>query len=158
MHGKGFARKVKAAMVDAVREKASAVVFVSDRGGERNRKRLEEMKNGRNEATADGIDVPTALGLAIEELEAWLLADETVVSDVTGAAVSGALPDPELDPDPKATLSKLWTQAADEAEAWRSYEAIAEKLDIGRLRRRCPRGFEPFHQEVRERLSPLASG
>lgn len=156
MHGRGFARKVKAAMVDAVRDRAIAVVVVADRGGERNRKRLEEMKKGRDDAAQDGINVPAALGLAVEELEAWLLADETAISATTGMTLAGALPDPESDNNPKSTLSRLYSQATARKDRWRLHEAIADGIDLDSLARRCPRGFSPFQQEILERLSHLA--
>lgn len=158
MHVKGFARKVKAAITTAAFEKASAIVVVVDRGGEKNRGRLAELRKGREDAVADGLLCPAALGLAIEELEAWLLADEVTLSSVTAQKIAGVIGEPEAQADPKSILAGYCHGRADGLREGRLHDEIALKLDLGKLRKRCPKGFGPFYDEVTKNLSHLTGG
>ncbi len=155
MHGRGFARKVKAAMVDAQAAGLDGVVFVIDRDGGSGRARLSEMRDGRAKGEADGFAVPTVLGMAIEMLEAWLLADETALNHALGITLPGALPDPEGIADPKAKLNEVDDPAKFAGDAVARDEAIAEATRLNVVCKRCPRGFRPFHDEVVQRLGPL---
>jgi hypothetical protein len=116
---------------------------------------LGELRKGRDEAEKDGLRCPSAVGVAVEELEAWLLADETALASAAGSSLPGAVPDPEGDPDPKSTLSRLCPGPVE--PSWRVHEVLAERLRIGELRKRCSRGFEPFYQELCANLADAAS-
>ena len=155
LHGRSFARKIKVAMVDAVRMGADGVVIVVDRGGQKNRARLDEMRRGKENAEEDGVRVPAALGIAIEELEAWLLADEQAIARVLGVQVKGPHPDPESIGDPKARLKQEYHADSSRREDWERHEAVAEALSLDVLRKRCPKGFEPLRAEVAQALGPV---
>jgi len=119
LHGRGYARKVGAAMVDASREGADALVIVADRGAEKNRGRLGEMQKGREEqAKAQSTAIPIVFGGAVEDLEAWLLADESAISDASGR------------------------------QDWERHEMIAERARLDLLVRRCPGGASHFVQRL----------
>jgi len=158
LHGRGFAKKVRAAVADAIRAEADAVVFVSDRGGAKNRERLSAMQRGKEESREKGLFMPTVVGLAIEELEAWLLADAAAVSTVSGVPAKGATQDPETIEDPKNTLRQQCEGDTSGRREWQRHEAIAQAADINALVTRCPKGFKPFHDEIRTALLPLFGG
>ena len=157
-HKGGYGKQVLMAITDAVHDKASAVVVVTDRDGESNQSRLTEMVRGRELAESKGLVCPTALGLAIEELEAWLLADEMAIASATGKRPDRLLPDPEADDNPKATLQTYLPKISDAQEGPWPYEAIAEVIDLETLKKRCPKGFGPFYDEVTKNLSHLTGG
>jgi Domain of unknown function (DUF4276) len=88
---------------------------------------------------------PRKLLVAVEELEAWLLADEEALSSVTARAV-GRVTDPEKIVDPKARLRTILSNAgivytAEEARKI----AAAARLDT--LAVRCP-SFKTFQDAV----------
>lgn len=103
-------------------------------------------------------DVPVALGMAIQEVEIWMLADEqsrrAAFGDAIGARDVGK--DLESIHDPKS----LWNDLAGQAGA-REDDVTERHLDHQRrcawealrlevVGRRCPRGFQPFTRDVRE--------
>jgi len=151
LHARGFARKVKAAMVDARRQGVQALAIVVDRGGQKNANRLQEMELGRQQANADNVTIPTALGLAIEELEAWLLCDEKAIAAALGTTITELNPAPEGIKHPKRELDRLCAPVRSDAVL----ESIAAKTSLDLLAKRCPRGFVPFRDEVLDAVAPL---
>ena len=156
LHGRSFARKIRVAMIDAVWMGADGIVIVVDRGGRKNSARLDEMRRGKESAEKDRVRVPAALGIAIEELEAWLLADEQAIAQVLGTRGTGSHPDPEGIKDPKARLKQAYHTDGAHREDWERHEAVAEALSLGVLRKRCPKGFQPFYAEVTQVLGPVS--
>ena len=152
LHKRGLARKVKAAMADAEAKCLDGVVFVIDRDGPGNKQRLDELRKGRNEGKKDGLSVPTTVGVAVEMLEAWLLADEHALAEALRKKLSGGLPDPEGMKDPKAELNRLDADDAFEGDAVQRAETIATTASLDKVSERCPRGFAEFRKDVAENL------
>lgn len=88
---------------------------------------------------------PVKLLVIVQELEAWLLADETAVSLVTGKTTP-AIPNPEGLSDPKQRLRNVLSKAkiSYTAEIARKIAARA-KIEI--LESRCP-SFREFREAV----------
>jgi hypothetical protein len=89
----GYANKLRGLLALKEGREADAIVAVVDRDGERNTDRIGELNAGRDELQK--ANKPCAVGVAIEMIEAWLLADEK--------ALCGALGDPDIErqPDPE---------------------------------------------------------
>ncbi len=81
--------------------------------------------------------------VAVEALEAWLLADPLALESVLGVKKSFA--SPEKIRDPKAQLEKLLSRRT--AYTPELAKAIAEKLDLNVLKTRCP-WFATFQRAI----------
>lgn len=88
---------------------------------------------------------PRKLLVAVQELEAWLLADEKALSTITGRSVP-KIPEPEKISDPKARLRNILSEAriAYTAEVARKVAAAARR-DV--LATRCP-SFRAFQDAI----------
>jgi hypothetical protein len=137
-------------------------VILVDRDGKRvGGDRLTKLREGRRTAASE---VPTcaAVGVAIETIEAWLLADEGAMTEVIGVNIARQ-PDPEtLDGakgtprHPKAVLEACMTPA--KARGLRAADIkrrIAEAADLKVVEARCSAGFGRFAQEVRSELGHI---
>lgn len=128
---------------------------------------LEQLETGRKILENQGmfgLAERCAVGVAICEIEAWLLADRKALRGVLGHAIGdrslpGAL---ESIRDPKSLLSAyigefLSTSRPEgvTVDHLQLKRALAENMDPNEVSRLCPRGFGPFRQEVLERLLPL---
>jgi len=113
------------------------------------------MELGRQQANADNVTIPTALGLAIEELEAWLLCDEKAIAAALGVTVAALNPNPERLKSPKSELTRLCAPVKTGLAEWDLLESIAAKTSLDLLAKRCPRGFVPFRDEALDAVAPL---
>jgi hypothetical protein len=157
---RGLDEKTRLAMKEAHREGFDAVVVVLDRDGKgsNDEGRLKQLRKGR-EAASEKVPIHAALGVAIETMEAWLLADETALSATLGCVVPQQ-PEPEKlagekgsQAHPKARLHGLIGDSPRQEEPTGIIKrAIAEKASIKILERRCPAGFKPFATDVRLEL------
>ncbi|MCI0631074.1 MAG: DUF4276 family protein [Phycisphaerales bacterium] len=143
--GGGFDRKVELA-INRYADKADALVIVVDRGGTENRNRIQLLEGGRDRCQVL-LAQKTAVAVAVEEMEAWLLADAAALAKVLGA--TGAAGDPESLIDPKATLSKLAKSSGLAVSEY--YDGLARAASIERIKQRC-RAFEEFCSDVNRRL------
>src|SRR4051812_29788471 len=152
LHGKGdgiFKRAVQW-MRKASDHGYDAVVAVIDQDGDAGRARsLSEAQD------YSGVAIPRAIGIAIREFDAWMLADE--------AALSGALEvpidrqrDPESDRDPKLTCRRIITEARVAIAQRDFYARVAELLTPDTLAARCPGGFGVFAERLRTLAGQLA--
>ncbi len=149
--GRGLQKKIKAAMRTARNDGADALAVVVDRDGRENRNRLTELKAGRDALPAR-LGVPCAVGMAVEEFDAWMITDRSAMAQVTNDGNPQAHDDPEsLRPrQAKAHAHKeLGSGLADK------YATIAAQLDLDLLKRTCSGGFRPFAQEVTDRIAPV---
>jgi hypothetical protein len=155
----GYERKVCLAIGEADARGCSSVAVVVDRDRTEGGKRLAALRGGRAQAEQDGnpLAYKTALGVAIEAVEAWLLADEKALNEVLDPhpAVS-MLPDPEglngrpgTDTHPKRVFKDILSRARTAVPA--PYDEVAKHLRIHSLTERCSLGFAPFAEEVRSR-------
>jgi hypothetical protein len=155
----GYPRKVLLAITEAAARKCSSVVIVVDRDRTDGGSRLAELREGRALAEADGkpLAYRTALGVAIEMVEAWLLADEKALNEALGLAPpTPAIADPEqldggprTDTYPKSVFRSLVKRGS--ADSGTPYDDVAARTRLDVIERRCRAGFAPFAQEVRER-------
>ena len=104
----------------------------------------------------------TAVGLAIEKFEAWLLADEPRLCEVLGMPnPAEPLPPPETLPhrgkkDPKRILRSRIEQAGGSHVSFSELaRRIVERMDLHVLAERCPEGFGAFRDQVRQKVGPL---
>jgi hypothetical protein len=162
-HGKGYAAKAQVAITEAHRQGLDGVAIAVDRDGRRGTERLKLLRQGRDAATAKAA-MPAAVGVAIETIEAWLLADEPAIGRALRFEKPPPCgPDPEsldgkpsTDDHPKVRLAHHLAMDADRARANQArLEAIAEEADVAEIERRCVKGFKPFAEEVRDRLAPI---
>lgn len=106
---------------------------------------VELIKNMHGKINNRNYVFPVKLLVIVQELEAWLLADETAVSLVTGKTTP-AIPNPEGLSDPKQRLRNVLSKAkiSYTAEIARKIAARA-KIEI--LESRCP-SFREFREAV----------
>lgn len=166
-HGlSGNARKVLRVLRDAERDNDDAVFVVIDRDGLEGRGRLAALRRGREQAEATGATVPAALGVAQEMVEAWLLGDSKGWTRFCGQKPPPSLPsDPEVDTGSsrskrpaKSTLQRCVEEYRHDGENnVVLYTRLAKNLDWEEVAKSCPRSFEPFAKEVRERVGKRLS-
>jgi hypothetical protein len=155
----GYERKVHLAIVEAGLRNCTCVAVVVDRDGERNQARLSALCAGRDEAEKKGeaLAQHTATGLAVETVEAWLLADEQALTRALNLnPPQQQLPAPEeLDGAPGSDRhpKSVFLAIVDRSDLAPSvaYDAVAEHARIDHLERRCPLGFARFAAELRTR-------
>jgi hypothetical protein len=144
----------------------SALVVLMDDRHEDNKPILEKLQKGRAEAELDGNYLPTALGTAIKEIEAWILADDHArpfgLGEQCGRYPLPDLPEQIADPKSKflewqgqhcAALKRQGQQDAPDEMACK--EAIINQIDIAQLTKLCPQGFKPFLAEIKQHILPL---
>jgi len=160
LQGKRLWQKVKFAKQRALYNRSAGAVFVMDSEGN-HRGRLAELSRGRDAAYSE---FPMAVGVAHPCVEAWLLVDSLAIVRALGLSNSVVVPsNPESLPAPQANQNRnpkrvLAMCAGRSAKAISSREATLIALaitDLAALRNRCPVGFEPFAQEIEERIAPL---
>lgn len=125
-----------------------AIVLVDRDGNSRRKRQLEAILDKLD----DPVDVVAAV--AREEFESWLVADVAALSSVARAPLD-ELPKPEsMKPGrAKAILEQTVRQAAQDREAaWSHRKAIAERVDLDKLRKRCP-SFAAFQKDLRAKLA-----
>jgi hypothetical protein len=91
--------------------------------------------------------------VAIETVEAWLLADVKALNLVLGLSRDQVRSPEELydsprGPDHPKTIFEGWILAGQRVE--NPYDAVAEVADLRVIEERCPQSFKPFAQEVRQ--------
>jgi len=158
LQGKRLWQKVKFAKQTALYNRSAGAVFVMDSEGN-HRDRLAELPRGRDAAYSE---FPMAVGVAHPCVEAWLLADPLAIARALGLSNPVVVPsNPENLPAPQANRAhnpKTVLARCAERSAISSREATLIALaitDLASLRNRCPVGFEPFAQEIEERIAPL---
>jgi hypothetical protein len=94
------------------------------------------------------------VGVCVEEVEAWLLADPGAFRRCFGKGPEAPIGAPESRPDPKATLLGILESYGVEDDYPAHYRALAEHVDIAVLRRNCPQGFGSLCEASAELLLP----
>ncbi|HZU95660.1 MAG TPA: DUF4276 family protein [Planctomycetota bacterium] len=159
----GFPSKVVAAIRLARSRQctSAAIVIDNDRTGDR---RLRLLSEGRDDALADGdpsmaaLANHTALGVAVECMEAWLLADEGALSRAAEAEIARQ-PDPETfqgrpgEADhPKARLASVLALHEGDKHPAELREAAARNANPENVAARCP-SFKKYADELRQRVT-----
>lgn len=153
----GYEHKVRDAIIEAAISKCTAVVIVVDRDGTAPGLRLAALSAGRTHADSDGqaLAKKTVIGVAVETVDAWLLADETAINaalDPHPPAIPAPSPEQlsgaaRSEKHPKTQLRLLLARGRREV-AW-PYDAIAERVRLDVLEARCPVGFAAFAADVK---------
>lgn len=141
--GQGFFKRLVRWIREAKRRGYDALVLVIDRDGDPERVRQVDRAQ---EYTV--VEFPRALGVAIESFDAWMLADEKALSAVLGYSVARQK-SPESIGKPKQACEHLLASSSLDLPQRDMYRAICDAVDIGKLTRRCPKGFRPFAARVR---------
>jgi len=141
-----------------------AVILVDADGKGRQRLRTLRQRVDEVEQAGMAIGSCTAVGVAIEKFEAWLLADEKALSRVlevpnpNGVSRSpetlkgkGGAPD-----DAKGVFAERVAQGGKRhvPPEELAYQIVAQ-MDLDVVERRCPKGFGLFRREVKDKLSQL---
>jgi len=150
----------------AARAGAKAAVMLVDADTKGN-KRLTTLRRNRDAVLAEkpSLAIPTAIGVAVEKFDAWLLADEMCLCRVLG------LPNP-AEPMGNPEDLKGTRGAADDAKAklneylskdrfgprlfLEQVRAIVMEMDLELVARRC-KSFQDFRKEVRRQMGALFS-
>jgi hypothetical protein len=138
-----FARQLQDERVDIM----VAVVDTDDRQVSERRRLLREAKE-----RCSHLRIPLCLaeGLAVRQLEAWLLADELAIFRVFDGDRAGvAFPNPEQEPDPKATLNHIVRTLTDGREVTfvPFADELAAAIRLAVLSQRCPH-FDEFARNL----------
>lgn len=141
--GQGYFKRAVRWMLEARRRGHDALVLVIDHDGQPDRVHLF------NEAQGDRLcSIPRALGVAVLSFDAWMLADERVLTRVLAMTVDRQ-GDPEEQRDPKGVCAALLHASACGLDQNVMYADVVASLDLDVLKQRCPRGFAPFAERVR---------
>lgn len=156
----GFANRLIALLGLKEGREADAIVMVVDRDSKKNKDRIVELNKGREQVLRE--KKPCAVGIAIEEIEAWLLADEKALRTALNDPTIQRQPDPESldsrdessEKNPKGRLERIMSKALGHEIRRKEfpdlYASIAEAAELETLRVRCPEGFQPFALQVHE--------
>jgi len=160
VHGRGkkFAKKVVAVIRQAARMGHAAAVIVIDRDREADKERIEALREGRDSLNGPGHRA-CAVGVAVETFDAWMIADPAAIQQAGGdSGKSVAQPEslagkPGSKDDPKMVAAEAFglSKGVGLADKYAKAAAVA---DLETLAKKCPKGFRPFAEEVRERIRP----
>lgn len=145
--GGGFKRKITLAIREA-NEVYDSLVVVVDRDGPEFDGRLHELNEGVAAMSGKAIAARTVTGMAVEELEAWLIADHNVLTRRFRA--THGVPNPEDQRDPKAIFLALLDNAGVERNA--GYDIAARETEIMVVSNKC-NSFRRFADDLRRRIT-----
>ena len=164
LQGKGRWQKVRFAKHQAYYNKTTdGVVFVLDSEGDQKKlkKTRKDLEKGRD---ADGLSIPMAVGVAHPCIESWLLADATAIRRGLELDKSPEVPEnPESLPapcmerkrSPKTVLARAAGSTKKDLSSSQKDRIATAINDLDLIRQRCPAGFGPFADEVRQHIRPL---
>lgn len=110
-------------------------------------RKTEEIQRQIKRILRDAPEFPSVYALAVQEIEAWVLADiDEVNRRIFRIHPQPLLPtSPERDKDPKKTLTELFVKPSEhiDFDRWNREcaRAVAPHVRHDQVRRRCPRGF-----------------
>jgi hypothetical protein len=150
-HGKGagYVKRGLRWLKEAKRREMDALILLVDQDKPEYR-RSEQVREAQEYCNPKipAFNLPRAMGVAVKMFDAWMLADETALTDVLGYAVARQR-DPEAIDKPKKVCEKLLEDSPNEMAQREMYAKAALRLDIDILSSRCPKGFKPFAEHVR---------
>lgn len=146
--GGGLKRKVTLAISEAEDDEyADSVVVLVDRDKPEFRSRLADMEKALVIMAGKAITARTVVGMAIEEMEAWLIADHNLLTGVFSA--TKGISNPESRPDPKSDFHGVLDNAGiTHAEG---YDMAANQLELKVVESKC-KAFQNFAKDVRQKL------
>jgi hypothetical protein len=152
-------RKAAGFIRQCVWRRAEGVIVVVDRdrtGPQRLKDLLDQREQLRQDRSRP-LAVPVAVGVAIETIEAWLLADEVALCDELGLprpSEPGKSPEkldgkPGEPTHPKHVLSSYLRKDTRGTRTFlEQVNALAACMDLDVVARRCPEGFGRFRDDV----------
>ena len=161
VHGRGakYTRKAQSAIRQAAQQRYHAITIVIDRDRKRDAKTIVPLRQGRD-ALEHTAFPPCAVGMAVEAFDAWMIADGKAIKAAGGDPTRGHPAPENLDGNegtgghPKDVAAQVFSGKGGLAA---NYAAVAEHADLALLARACPQGFEPFAEEIRERIAPVVA-
>src|SRR5208337_5149949 len=105
--GKGYQKKVRFAVLQAIDEGAVGLVAVVDRDRAPQRGRLRELREARDRDRMERPSFPTAFGEASPHGEAWLLDDPTAIRDALGLDPKVEIPTVLRTRNPKLVVNEI---------------------------------------------------
>jgi hypothetical protein len=93
-------------------------------------------------------ELPRAMGVAVQAFDAWMLADETALTQAFKQVVNRQ-PAPETIANPKGAFQQLMHELGPQTTQTDLYLASAKLVNIDVLLDRCPRGFKTFYERLR---------
>ncbi len=161
---RGFAAKVASAIALSEKYGCRGTICVADR--DRDEDRLPAMEEGKTRGM-EATDIrAVACGVAVESIEAWLLAVPEAIAQVLRQDVKQVMrgyklghveelyqSSGKLENRPKDLLARI-AQSADREDTLEFRLAVAESADLATLEGRCKKGFQPFAQEIRMNIAP----
>jgi len=137
----------------AIREyegQCSLFVIHADADGDHHAALRERVDPGRQAA---GVTAPIVACIPVREMEAWMLADRAAFTSLIADAEPELPRDPEAEPDPKRTLSRIYDALQIRGARGDYYRFFGENVEIARLRR-LP-AFQQFEGELRDAVEAL---
>lgn len=143
-HGKGagYFKRALRWLLEAEKRGLDALVLLIDQDGHSDRS--EQIRDAQDSSLSQ---LPRAMGVAVRTFDAWMLADETALTDVLGCPVDRQA-EPETIRDPKQVCASLLTNSQNQMAQSEMYARVAQRLDVAVLVSRCPSGFRPFAERV----------
>lgn len=144
--GHGFIRELPSFAKQLHADGVDIMIAIVDTDNRIENERLELLRQAKQRCNDAGLSLCIAEGLAVQKLEAWLLADEAAIFRVfDGDRTSVSFHSPEEDPNPKRTLNHIVrTLTAGREVTFASFaEELTEAIRLSLLRHRCSH-FDKF--------------
>jgi hypothetical protein len=151
---KGPGARLRLALAAMSARDCESVAIVTD--ADNYEGRLTAWTNERDRVERERGEVPVAIGVAVQTVEAWLLADETAINGaLTPDPLCATIAAPEdlwakarTPGHPKAILEALMKSARTPVDA--PYDAITSRARLDQVEKRCP-SFARYAGELRGR-------
>ena len=128
------------------------IIVIVDNDRMPHNSRLNSLKRKINK-----VSIPVAVGVAIESVESWLLADEQALNFALGTTQIPRLPSSSKIRKPKDKLAQIVKKYANQPVSRNLYSQIADRADKRVLDKRC-RSFNHFHNELKTCLKMVKFG
>ncbi|MBL8172637.1 MAG: DUF4276 family protein [Acidobacteria bacterium] len=148
--GHGFISELSSLAKQMQAESVDILIAVVDTDNTLIGDRRKLLQEAKDRCRQTGITICIADGLAVRQLEAWLLADEKAIFTVfDGERAAIKLPNPEKEADAKGTLNKIVRTLTDGREVdYTSYATeLADSIRLQLLRQRCSH-FDDFAKRL----------
>lgn len=142
--GQGFFKRAIRWLLEARKRGYDGIVLVIDEDGQA--ERVKEIADAQNYASSE---LRRTFGVAIRTFDAWMLANEQALTAALGCPIQRQ-PTPEDVKDPKQACKDLRDACEADLSQTQMYVRIAELVELSLLEERCPRGFAPFAERVRQ--------
>lgn len=148
--GRGYYKVAMSCLRFAQLQGFDALVFVVDEDGVASRR--AELDEAQANTQNESLGLHRAIGLAVRTFDAWMLADEVALTKVLCSRID-CQSSPELTRNPKVALEMLIETGQCTLSRSEIYASVAREARLNVLIQRCPKGFAPFAERVRQ-LAP----